>query len=170
MAQNQLCSSGSRREESSLGKGFSNSFASTGEWDRFSKLGIPVPHFTANFVACRETGGGHGLISGLLAHMIAIPIRCRNDRGDLVDENLGLPWNPALATTAGPAEDWNVGGPAGGALRLRANVDALFLDRRARPMVRWILCFRKKGKSTLFHVPALAGLPRKESAKASAMV
>jgi putative oxidoreductase len=40
---------------------------------RFTKLGIPMPHFTANFVACLEIGGGLLLLSGLLTRLIAIP-------------------------------------------------------------------------------------------------
>jgi putative oxidoreductase len=40
---------------------------------RFTKLGMPVPGFTANFVACLEIVGGLLLISGLLTRLIAIP-------------------------------------------------------------------------------------------------
>lgn len=40
---------------------------------RFTKLGIPFPHFSANFVACLEIGGGILLLTGLLTRMIAIP-------------------------------------------------------------------------------------------------
>jgi putative oxidoreductase len=40
---------------------------------RFTKLGLPLPHFTANFVACLEIGGGLLLLSGLLTRLIAIP-------------------------------------------------------------------------------------------------
>jgi uncharacterized membrane protein YphA (DoxX/SURF4 family) len=40
---------------------------------RFTKLGIPMPHFTANFVACLEIVGGLLLISGLLTRLISIP-------------------------------------------------------------------------------------------------
>ncbi|MGA9643514.1 MAG: DoxX family protein [Terriglobales bacterium] len=40
---------------------------------RFTKLGIPFPHFTSNFVACLEIGGGLLLLSGLLTRLIAIP-------------------------------------------------------------------------------------------------
>ena len=38
---------------------------------RFTKLGIPFPHFSANFVACLEIGGGILLLTGLLTRMIA---------------------------------------------------------------------------------------------------
>ena len=40
---------------------------------RFTKLGIPFPHFTANFIACLEIGGGVLLLTGLMTRMIAIP-------------------------------------------------------------------------------------------------
>src|SRR5277367_5706516 len=40
---------------------------------RFTKLGMPVPHFTANFVACFEIVGGLLLLSGLMTRLIAAP-------------------------------------------------------------------------------------------------
>jgi len=40
---------------------------------RFTKLGMPLPHFTANFVACLEIVGGLLLLSGLLTRFIAVP-------------------------------------------------------------------------------------------------
>src|SRR5512135_3292576 len=40
---------------------------------RFTKLGMPFPHFTAGFVACLEIFGGLLLISGLMTRLIAIP-------------------------------------------------------------------------------------------------
>ena len=40
---------------------------------RFTKLGIPFPHFTANFIACLEIVGGILLLTGLMTRMIAIP-------------------------------------------------------------------------------------------------
>ena len=40
---------------------------------RFTKLGMPLPHFTADFVACLEIVGGVLLLSGLLTRLIAIP-------------------------------------------------------------------------------------------------
>jgi putative oxidoreductase len=40
---------------------------------RFTKLGIPMPHLTANFVACLEIGGGLLILSGLLTRLIAVP-------------------------------------------------------------------------------------------------
>lgn len=40
---------------------------------RFTKLGMPFPHYTANFVAGLEIVGGLLLLSGLLTRLIAIP-------------------------------------------------------------------------------------------------
>jgi len=40
---------------------------------RFTKLGIPFPHLTANFVGCLEIVGGLLLLSGLMTRLIAIP-------------------------------------------------------------------------------------------------
>jgi putative oxidoreductase len=40
---------------------------------RFTKLGMPFPHFTADFVACLEIGGGILLLTGLMTRAIAIP-------------------------------------------------------------------------------------------------
>jgi putative oxidoreductase len=40
---------------------------------RFTKLGMPLPHFTADFVACLEIVGGLLLLSGWLTRLIAIP-------------------------------------------------------------------------------------------------
>jgi putative oxidoreductase len=40
---------------------------------RFTKLGIPFPHFTAAFVGYLEIVGGMLLLTGLLTRLIAIP-------------------------------------------------------------------------------------------------
>ena len=40
---------------------------------RFTKLGMPFPLYTANFVACLEIVGGLLLLSGLLTRLISIP-------------------------------------------------------------------------------------------------
>jgi putative oxidoreductase len=40
---------------------------------RFTKLGIPSPHVTADFVACLEIVGGLLLLSGLMTRLIAVP-------------------------------------------------------------------------------------------------
>jgi len=40
---------------------------------RFTKLGIPLPHFTADFVAWLEIVGGLLLLSGLLTRLISVP-------------------------------------------------------------------------------------------------
>src|SRR6059036_1942402 len=40
---------------------------------RFTKLGMPFPHLTANFVGYLEIAGGLLLLSGLMTRLIAIP-------------------------------------------------------------------------------------------------
>lgn len=40
---------------------------------RFTKLGMPFPHFTADFVACLEIVGGLLVLSGLMTRLIALP-------------------------------------------------------------------------------------------------
>jgi putative oxidoreductase len=40
---------------------------------RFTKLGMPLPHFTADFVGYLEIVGGLLLLSGLMTRLIAIP-------------------------------------------------------------------------------------------------
>jgi len=40
---------------------------------RFTKIGIPIPAFSANFVACLEIVGGLLLLTGLLTRAIAVP-------------------------------------------------------------------------------------------------
>jgi putative oxidoreductase len=40
---------------------------------RFTKFGMPLPHFTADFVACLEIVGGLLILSGLFTRLIAIP-------------------------------------------------------------------------------------------------
>ena len=40
---------------------------------RFTKLGMPLPHFTADFVACLEIVGGLLVLSGWLTRLIAVP-------------------------------------------------------------------------------------------------
>jgi putative oxidoreductase len=40
---------------------------------RFTKLGIPFPHFTATFIGYLEIFGGLLLLSGLMTRLVAIP-------------------------------------------------------------------------------------------------
>jgi putative oxidoreductase len=40
---------------------------------RFTKLGMPFPHFTATFVGWLEIVGGFMLLSGLMTRLIAVP-------------------------------------------------------------------------------------------------
>jgi putative oxidoreductase len=57
---------------------------------RFTKLGMPLPHFTADFVACLEIVGGLLVLSGWSIH-------CRDDRGHTLDEDLTLLGHPRLS-------------------------------------------------------------------------
>src|SRR5246127_1445346 len=43
---------------------------------RFTKLGIPFPHFTATAIGYLEIVGGLLLLSGLMTRLIAIPFVC----------------------------------------------------------------------------------------------
>jgi putative oxidoreductase len=43
---------------------------------RFTKLGMPFPHFTATFIGSLEIVGGLLLLSGLMTRLIAIPFIC----------------------------------------------------------------------------------------------
>ena len=45
----------------------------TKEFGRFTKLGIPFPHFTATFIGSLEISGGLLLLAGLTTRFIAIP-------------------------------------------------------------------------------------------------
>jgi putative oxidoreductase len=40
---------------------------------RLTKLGMPFPQFSADFVACLEIGGGVLILTGLLTRLVAIP-------------------------------------------------------------------------------------------------
>jgi uncharacterized membrane protein YphA (DoxX/SURF4 family) len=40
---------------------------------RFTKLGLPMPEFTATFVACLEIVGGLLLLTGLFTRLISVP-------------------------------------------------------------------------------------------------
>ena len=40
---------------------------------RFTKLGIPFPHYTATLIGCLEIVGGLLLLSGLMTRMISVP-------------------------------------------------------------------------------------------------
>jgi putative oxidoreductase len=40
---------------------------------RFTKIGMPIPHFTAGFVGCLEVIGGLMILSGLMTRLIAVP-------------------------------------------------------------------------------------------------
>ena len=73
---------------------------------RFTKLGIPWPHFTR----CMPGERRRHFTDFRSANPIDLhPIHHRDDRGRPVDEDLALPRDFAAASTAGSAEDWDVG-------------------------------------------------------------
>ena len=97
---------------------------------RFTKLGMPLPHFTVDFVAGLEIGGGVLLLSGLLTRLIAIPFIFEMIVVITVHENFSLPWHLAAAFTGGAPEDWNLGGVARGSIRVCATAyPSLLVDQ-----------------------------------------
>jgi hypothetical protein len=66
---------------------------------RFTKLGMPFSHFTADFVACLEIFGGLLLLSGLITRLIAVPFLIEMI-GHPFDENLAVSRHIAAASTA----------------------------------------------------------------------
>ena len=53
---------------------------------RFTKLGMPFPHFTASFVGGLEIGGGLLLLAGLTTAADCDPVCGRDDRCNSVDK------------------------------------------------------------------------------------
>ena len=103
---------------------------------RFTKLGIPFPHFTAAFIGYLEIFGGLLLLSGLMTRLIAIPFVGGDDRGDLIDEDLAVSGNVAFALAAGVATGWLLGGVARDPVRLCADYDGhLSAGERSGKMV-----------------------------------
>src|SRR5215470_17843974 len=76
---------------------------------RFTKLGMPFPHFTADFVGYLEIVGGILLLSGLMT-ADCDSVHHRDDRGHPVDENLVISRDIAIAFAAVAAAVGNVGG------------------------------------------------------------
>jgi DoxX-like protein len=77
---------------------------------RFTKLGMPFPIFTADFVGGLEIAGGVLLLAGLLTRWIAIPFVIEMIGGDAFDQDLALPRDVASSVAAGAAKDRRVGG------------------------------------------------------------
>ena len=76
---------------------------------RFTKLGIPFPHFTAAFVGYLEIFGGLLLLTGLMTRAIAIPfvaemiVAILSTKISLVSRNI------TVAFAAGASADWVLG-------------------------------------------------------------
>jgi putative oxidoreductase len=63
---------------------------------RFTKLGIPFPHFTAVFIGYLEIFGGLLLLTGLITRLIAIPFVAALSTKILYLGTSPLPLPPAL--------------------------------------------------------------------------
>ena len=76
---------------------------------RFTKLGMPFPHFTATFVGYLEIVGGLLLLSGLMTRLIAVPfiiemiVAILSTKISLYLGTSPLPLPPA------PPQGWSVG-------------------------------------------------------------
>jgi len=92
---------------------------------RFTKLGMPFPHFTATFVGGLEIGGG--LL--LLDHAADCdPVCGRDDRRDSVDENFDVSRDVAIAFAPGASPSGVLGGVARSPIRVCADADRLVSD------------------------------------------
>ena len=76
---------------------------------RFTKLGIPFPHFTAAFIGYLEIFGGLLLLTGLMTRAIAIPFVAEMIVASTFDENLVVSGNVAAAFAAGASDGWILG-------------------------------------------------------------
>ena len=118
---------------------------------RFTKLGMPFPHFTADFVACLEIGGGLLMLSGLLTRLIAIPFVFEMIVAILSTKiSLYLGTSPS-APAAGAAKDWNVGRAARGPLRIRAaSHGCVPADQRSGQVVVGRVAWKTKQRNAQF--------------------
>jgi putative oxidoreductase len=93
---------------------------------RFTKLGIPFPHFTAPFIGCLEIVGGLLLLSGLMTRLIAVPFIAEMIVAILSTKiSLYLGTSP-LPLPAGSSTSRFLGRVARNPLRLRADSDRHF--------------------------------------------
>ena len=86
---------------------------------RFTKLGMPFPAFTADFVGCLEIVGGLLLLAGLLTtnrHSLCN----RNDCRDALNENLDVLGDVTPSTTAVATSGRVLGGFTRNSLRICA--------------------------------------------------
>jgi hypothetical protein len=92
---------------------------------RFTKLGMPFPHFTANFIGCLEIVSGLLLLSGLMTRLIVVPFV-----GEMIvailDQDFVVSGNLAPASATGASPGWVLGGAARGPIRIRPDADGSF--------------------------------------------
>ena len=83
---------------------------------RFTKLGIPLPYFSAHFVAALEIGGGLLLLGGLMTRAIAVlsvlVTHTALLSGNPEHQDLPLPGHLAAAAATSAAHRGRVGGVA----------------------------------------------------------
>jgi DoxX len=88
---------------------------------RFTKLGMPFPAFTADFVGCLEIVGGLLLLLGLLTRLIAIPFVIEMIVAMLSTKISMYLGKSPLPPTAGATSDRILGGFTRDSLRIRAD-------------------------------------------------
>ena len=88
---------------------------------RFTKLGMPFPAFTADFVGCLEIVGGLLLLLGLLTRLIAIPFVIEMIVAMLSTKISMYFGTSPPSTTAGATSDRILGGFTRNSLRLCAD-------------------------------------------------
>jgi len=96
---------------------------------RFTKLGIPFPHYTATFIGGLGIVGGLLLLAGLTTEADCDSVRSRNDCGDSFDEDLLVSGNVALAAASSAATGGFLGCVARNTIRLCPDTDSHFSPR-----------------------------------------
>ena len=95
---------------------------------------VPAPHRRFRCVPGNRRWTADALRMADTADCLAVYFR--DDRRDSFDQDLALPRHIASASARGSTKDWNVGGPARSALRIRATHDGcVFDDQRPGSMV-----------------------------------
>jgi hypothetical protein len=79
---------------------------------RFTKVGIPCPHFTAAFIGYLEIVGGLLLLTGLMDQADCDSVYWRDDRRNTFDEDFVVSGNVASASAAGASTGGRLGGVA----------------------------------------------------------
>ena len=67
---------------------------------RFTKLGIPFPHFTADAIAYLEIVGGLLLITGLMTRLIAVPFIADAASSSMAPLKAAIPPNAEIGSLA----------------------------------------------------------------------